>query len=432
MSRSTRAAAAAMGSVLLATMALTPATMAQDPTDLSLWVFVDRHARFIESQAELWNAANPDRPITITATTIDYNQMHDNLLAAFLGGSGAPDLVDIEIGKFARFVKTEDNVHLLDLTAEVAPYLPDLVASRNAPYQAYGKQLGIDYHLGAYLMYYNKALLDEAGIDADTIKTWDDYVAAGKAFKEKFPDKAWTAVESRSVFSAYALMYMNGGHVYDADGNLVLNSPENAEALQFMSDLIHVDDIAIEAPAGDINSAEFQAEFPNGNIASVWMPQWYMTRFPDNMPTMCGSMIVRPMPIFEEGGFTTTMGGGTGTAVTDQTPEAEQALAKEFLAFAKLTPEAQKALYTDLGFDPFRNDVYEDPALLVADDCFSGEIPFEIIKSELGNVAPEYTGPLYTEARTIMSEQIMTSIINDARPAAEALAEAQSLTEAQQ
>jgi len=432
MSRSKRAAAAAMGSMLLASMALTPAAVAQETTDLSLWVFVDRHARFIESQAELWNAANPDRPITITATTIDYNQMHDNLLAAFLGGSGAPDLVDIEIGKFARFVKTEDNVHLLDLTEAVAPYLPDLVASRNAPYQALGRQLGIDYHLGAYLMYYNKALLDEAGIDPATIKTWDDYVAAGKAFKETFPDKAWTAVESRSVFSAYALMYMNGGHVYDADGNLVLNSPENAEALQFMSDMVNVDGIAIEAPAGDINSAEFQAEFPNGNIASFWMPQWYMTRFPDNMPTMCGSMLVRPMPIFEEGGFTTTMGGGTGTAVTDQTPEAEQALAKEFLAFAKLTKEAQTALYTDLGFDPFRNDVYEDPALLAPDDCFSGEVPFEIIKSELGNVAPEYTGPLYPEARTILSEQIMPSIVNDGRPAAEALAEAQSLTEAQQ
>ena len=123
--------------------------------------------------------------------------MHDNLLAAFLAGQGAPDLVDIEIGKFARFVKTEDNVHLLDLTDVVAPYLPDLVATRMAPYQAYGKQLGIDYHLGAYLMYYNKALLDEAGIDADAIKTWDDYVAAGKQFQEKFPDKAWTAVGSQ-------------------------------------------------------------------------------------------------------------------------------------------------------------------------------------------------------------------------------------------
>ena len=62
MFRSRRAVAAAMGSVLLASMALTPATVAQTPTDLSLWVFVDRHARFIESQAELWNAANPIGP----------------------------------------------------------------------------------------------------------------------------------------------------------------------------------------------------------------------------------------------------------------------------------------------------------------------------------------------------------------------------------
>ena len=413
MSRSRRAVTAAMGAMLLAGVALTPATVAQTPTDLSMWTFVDRHGAFMVEQAGKWNAANPDRPITVTPSIIDYTQMHDNLLASFVAGSGAPDLVDIEIGKFARFVKSEDNVHLLDMTAEVAPYVPDLVASRLAPYQAYGKQLGVDYHLGAYLMYYNKDLLDQAGIDADAIKTWDDYVAAGKAFKEKFPDKAWTAVESRSIFSAYGLMYQNGGHVYDADGKLVLNSPENAEALQFMSDLVNVDKIAIEATAGDINSAEFQAEFPNGNIASIWMPQWYMTRFPDNMPTMCGHMIVRPMPLWKEGGFTTTMGGGTATTVTDQTPEAEQGLAKEFVAFAKLTHDGQKAVYTDLGFDPYRTDVYDDPTLTVPNECFSGEDTFSIIKSELGNVAPEYTGPLYPEARTILSEQMLPAVIND-------------------
>ena len=117
-----------------------------------------------------------------------------------MAGQGAPDLVDIEIGKFSTFVKTEDNVHLLDLTDTVAPYLPDLIATRMAPYQAYGKQLGIDYHLGAYLMYYNKALLDEAGIDPDAIKTWDDYVAAGKQFQEHFPDKSWTAVGGIEFF----------------------------------------------------------------------------------------------------------------------------------------------------------------------------------------------------------------------------------------
>jgi arabinosaccharide transport system substrate-binding protein len=426
-----RALTVAFGLALVTASLGAATTIAQEPTDLSLWVFVPRHGDFMVKQAERWNEANPDRPINVTYENIEYNQMHDNLLAAFMAGQGAPDLVDIEIGKFARFAKTEDNVHLLDLTDTVAPYLPDLVATRMAPYTAFGKQLGIDYHLGAYLMYYNRALLEEAGIDPDAIKTWDDWVAAGKQFEEHFPDKAWSTVETNSIFGAYGLMYTNGGHVYDADGNLVLNSPENAEALQFLADLVNVEGVAIPAPGGNHHAPEFYSAFLNGESAAFWMPQWFMTRFPDNMPDLCGSVIVRPMPLWEEGGFTTTMGGGTGTAVTDQTPAEEQDLAKEFLAFAKLTPEAQKALYTDLGFDPFRPDVYEDPDLLVTDECFSGEVPFEIISSELGNVAPEYTGPLYPEARTVMEEQILDAVVNGGVPAADALTEAQSLTEAQ-
>jgi len=46
-------------------------------------------------------------------------------------------------------------------------------------------------------------------------------------------------------------------------------------------------------------------------------------------------------------------------------------------------------------------------------------------------VAPEYTGPLYPEARTVLAEQIIPAIILDGVPAAEALADAQALTEAQ-
>ena len=430
MHRSKRALVATLGAALVAGALIAPAAVAQTPTDLKLWVFVPRHGDFMVKQAERWNAANPDRPINLTYENIEYNQMHDNLLAAFLAGSGAPDLVDIEIGKFARFAKDEANVHLLDLTDVVAPYLPDLVATRMAPYQAFGKQLGIDYHLGAYLMYYNKALLDQAGVDPDAIKTWDDFVAAGHKYQEAMPGKAWTTVETNEAFEPYGLMYTKGGHVYDEAGQLVLTSPENTEALQFYSDLKNVEGIAIPTPGGNVHAPEFYSAYPNGDIAAFWMPQWYMTRFPDNMPALCGSMIVRPMPLWEEGGYTTTMGGGTGTAVTDQTAPEKQDLAKEFLAFAKLTKEAQKALYTDLGFDPYRMDVYEDPELLVKDDCFSGEVPFEIIKSELGNVAPEFTGPLYPEARSVLQETTQPAIV-DGGSVPDLLTEWQSLTEAQ-
>ena len=56
---------------------------------------------------------------------------------------------------------------------------------------------------------------------------------------------------------------------------------------------------------------------------------------------------------------------------------------------------------------------------------------FRIIKSELGNVAPEYTGPLYPEARDFMQNTTINAIVSEGVPVADALSEAQAYTEAQ-
>jgi arabinosaccharide transport system substrate-binding protein len=136
--------------------------------------------------------------------------------------------------------------------------------------------------------------------------------------------------------------------------------------------------------------------------------------------------VVRPMPIFEEGGYTTAMGGGTGTVITNQIDPAKIDLAKEFLAFAKLTYEANVSLWTDLGFDPMRTDVYDDEALLIPMSDFSGEVPFTYIKAGLGNVAPEYTGPYYPEIATIMQTTALYDLIENKKSPEEVLAAAES------
>jgi len=409
----------------------TGASVAPPPagaTDLTFWTFVDRHAVFFQSRAEAWNAANPDRPISITPSVVEYTQMHDNLTAALLSGTGAPDLVDIEIGKFAIYVKGE--LHLLDMTAEIEPYVGDLVETRLAPYEFDGKRLAADYHLGAFLAFYNKEILDAAGVNVDDIKTWDDYIEAGKKVTKDGVTMA--AIDITGPFSVRGPMLQNGGGAYDSAGNLILNTPENVEAVQMVADMVNVHKIATGTPGGNNGSPEFYQAMADGQFASVWMPQWYMTRFPDNMAGLAGKMVVRPMPLFEEGGFTTTMGGGTGTAVTDQTPAEEQQLAKDFVTFAKLTKEGQTAIWTDLGFDPYRNDVYDDPALQAPDEYFSGEVTFETIKSELGNVAPEFTGPQYPEIQDYFTTTLINDIVNNGVSAADALAAAQAAIEAQQ
>jgi arabinosaccharide transport system substrate-binding protein len=406
---------------------------AQEVTDLSLWVFVTDHGDYMTNQAARWNEENPDRPISITYTFIDYNTLHDNLVAALLVGTGAPDLADIEISKFATF--TKGDIHLLDLSAVVEPYRADIIETRLAPYQVGGAQYGIDYHLGAFLMYYNAEVMEAAGVDPDSIVTWDDYIEAGKQVTRDTDgdgdiDVYMTTVETTDMFTMRSLTLMNGGGAYNAEGELILNSPENVEALQFMQDLVHVHQIAVSAPGGFHHSSDYYQAFAQGQYASVWMPQWFMIRYPNFMPDLEGKMRVRPMPIFEEGGYTTTMGGGTGTAVTDQTPENERQLAMEFLAFAKLTYEANIELWLDLGFDPMRPDVYEDERLLEPNPFWGGEVPFEILKSELGNVAPEYTGPQYPEIATIFRTTGLYDLIENKVAPVDVLANAVAELEA--
>jgi arabinosaccharide transport system substrate-binding protein len=400
----------------------------QGATDLSLWVFVDRHGLFMQRQAERWNEAHPDRPINLTYEQIDYTQMHDNLLASLLVGVGAPDLADVEIKKFATF--TKGDIQFVPLDDAIDPYRADIIQSRLAPYTANGHNYGIDYHLGSFVMYYNTGILEAAGVDVDSIRTWDDYIEAGKKVTQDTngdgtPDVYMASIETTDIFSAYALMLMMGGGTYNADGEIILDSPENVAALQFLQDLVHVHGIARPASGGGHHSPDHFVDLTEGRIASLWMPQWYMTRFPDNMSSVLADVeVVRPMPIFEEGGYTTTMGGGTGTVITNQIDPSKVDLAKEFLAFAKLTYEANVALWTDLGFDPMRVDVYDDEALLIPMSDFKGEIPFTYIKAGLGNVAPEYTGPFYPEIATIMQTTALYDLIENQKAPSEVLAAA--------
>ena len=239
--------------------------------------------------------------------------------------------------------------------------------------------------------------MDKAGVDPASIKTWDDYIAAGKKVQAAVPGVSFAVIDTNDIHQVGPLMREAGGGFYDSSNKVSLNSAGSVEALELVNQMVNKDKIATGTPGGNSFTPEAYSAWQAGKIASTWMPQWYMTRFTDNMSALCGKMVIEPMPMFQDASrpktdFTTTMGGGTGTAVTDQTPAANQQLAKDFVTWAKLTKDGQESGWLNLGFDPYRTDVYDDPALLRPDACFSDQVTFSIIKSELGNVAPEYTG----------------------------------------
>lgn len=386
--------------------------------ELEFWTFVDNHADFLIAQAERFNEENEDYNIIVKASSISYAEMHDRLLVALQSGAGAPDLVDIEITRFGTF--TRGNVALHPLTDVVDPHRDQLVEERLAPYQVDGVAYGIDYHLGSVVMYYNNEIMEAAGVDVDTIETWDDYIAAGKQVMEN--TDAWmTTVETGAATSLHGPMLQNGGGTYDQNNQLVLDSPESIEAVELVASLVHEHEIATPAPGGNHHDPTFFENFNRGDYASVWMPQWYMIRFKDQMPDTEGKILVRPLPAFEPGGNVSTMGGGTGTAITTQIDESKLDAAKEFLGYAKLTYDAQVRIWTELGFDPFRNDVYDDPALTEPDPWFGNEPVMANLQPMFDRLAPEYTGPRYPETITAMAEVVAYEVLEEGADPRESL-----------
>jgi arabinosaccharide transport system substrate-binding protein len=378
-----------------------PASKAAAPIDLSFWTFINDHADFHKARVEAWNGKNPERQITLNASTLPYEDMHNKLLLSLQSGTGAPDLVDIEISRFGNYLKGDDSaIGLVDLVDIINKDKDQLMPQRVNVYSKAGHYYGAPTHLGASLMYYNGGVLKNAGVDIDKIKTWDDFIQAGKEVTKG--DVFMTVIDN--YFQFCLLAGMNGGGLMDKDGNLVLYRPENVEALRFIQDLIFKHKIAKINPGPGLDSPESYAIMNKGDVAAVWAPEWFVGRYATQMPDLKGKMRVRPVPPMKPGGYTAAMGGGTGTAITKQIAAEKRQTALDYLEFAKLSLEGNLAIWKTLHFDPFRFDAYDDPSMNDPDPVFSGEKIMQVIKAEAKNLAPHYVGPKYPQVSVAINE----------------------------
>lgn len=325
-----------------------------EATELTYWTFAEQHIALFESAVERWNEENPDDHVSLTAEVFPYDQMHNNLLLALQSGEGAPDIADIEINEFPTFLEGEPQFEAMN--EHVEPMLDDAVEERFEIYAQDGEYYGTPYHLGATVMFYNTEIMEEAGVDIDTIETWDDYVQAGEQVVSN-TDAMMTTVATDDVIPYWGMINQQGSDFFDEDGDLTLDNDENINTLQFLQDMVHEHEIAETTPGGEPHAEEYYGYMNDGGAASVLMPMWYMGRFIDYMEDLEGKIEIHPMPAWEEGGNRTSGMGGTGTVVTNQTENPE--LAKEFMAEAKISEEANIALWTELGFDPPRYSVWD-------------------------------------------------------------------------
>ena len=152
-----------------------------------------------------------------------------------LSNNDAPDILNIDV--FADYQADDLLLPAQDYVSEAtyAKFYPQFLEQSVVD----GTVWAVPDLASARALYYNADILAAAGVEVPT--TWAELEAACAAIKAYDPELyAWgvdmTTDEGQACFAYYA--WNNGGDFTDAEGNWVLNSAENAEAVNFIVDMV--------------------------------------------------------------------------------------------------------------------------------------------------------------------------------------------------
>jgi len=109
------------------------------------------------------------------------NEAFKAKLPTMLQSSDRPDLFYSWSG---GVMQAQDKAGFLkDITADVGPVEATMAPTAVDAFKVDGKVVGVPFEVGEVAFYYNKKLFEKAGVKAEDIKSWDDFLGAVKKLK---------------------------------------------------------------------------------------------------------------------------------------------------------------------------------------------------------------------------------------------------------
>ena len=247
---------------------------AQDVVTLEFWDNQQAESGLSQYQAaaiQLFEDTHPG--IKVNVVTVPYPEYQDRLTIAVRGGT-PPDVSTVDqiwnygFATGGAIIPLDDYIANSD-TVKQENFFPGAWDSAAFEGQVWGVPFNVDVW---QFTFYNKDLLDAAGVTPDMLKTWEGLKEAAPKLTD--PAKGQYAVGlvghlgEDTVVIMDSFIYSNGGSVLNADGSCALDQPEAVEALQYLVDLVPY------APEGIANSGtgDMRELFLNQSLATEWWP----------------------------------------------------------------------------------------------------------------------------------------------------------------
>jgi len=291
--------------------------------------------------------------VKIDAQAIPDSDMRQKLLTAVAGGE-APDIARMDIVQVPEFAELGGLAAVDDLIPDFATYSKQFYPGPLETNVYKGKHYGLPLDTNTRLLFYNPALLTEAGVTTApaTIVAFHAAAAKVKALGKK--DVTGFSEGGTGAWNVLPWIWSNGGAITNADYTMAtgfLNSDASVGAITMLQTWLK-DGLISQTILGGSGLSTSQ-ELAQGNVAMIvdgpWMPAIFAAQFPDFKYALAS---------FPAGsGGSVSVVGGENIVLFNSSKNKDAALA--FMKYIN-TPPAQLAfaatgqmsVLTDLGTSP--------------------------------------------------------------------------------
>ncbi len=322
----------------------TPSTGGGATRELSIWantgVAGDTTSGLHRSAAAFGKANN----VNVTIQGLATSDLVPKLTTAVAGGSG-PDVAIVDSSSVPQLAAAQV---LADLSAHAKSVASQFYQGA-LEYSGYnGKQYGLPYTTNNVAFFYNKGMLDAAGVSVP--KNWDDLRAAAIELTHGQQYGMMMGPNGYGAFLFWPYLWQNGGQILNKDLTAAtFNDAAGMEAFKFYAGLAMTDKVAPpEFVAATGSWDAYLAPFIQGRVAMMPMGPWGIAPITAGNPNL--DWAIAPLPTKKTAA---SVLGGTTIGVATHATNAD--LAWQFVEWA--TAGAQTSYIQDMGNIPGRKDV---------------------------------------------------------------------------
>ena len=347
----------------------------------------------------------------------NHGDHHTKLTTNLATGSGAGDVIVVDVEKIGPFVASGGLVNLSE------KYGADKYADRFAPYAwaqgkgSDGSVYGMPVDLGPGVMYYRTDIFKNAGIDvSEAIKDWDSYIKAGEKLKAKNIQLIASAADVAQAI-IFTTVPEGEGLYFDKEGNPVVTSERFVHAFEVAKE------IRDKGLDGKILawSNEWYEGFRNGTFATQLSGAWLLGHLNNWIaPGTAGKWGVSHLPDGIYGSW-----GGSFLSIPTQSTKQDEAW--KLIEYMTTRRDVQLKHFETIAAFPANVTTYDD-ALFEQEMPFLGGQKARLLFAEVAkNIKPVAPAKGDHVARSIILENALMEVLDEGKDIKTALEEAERL-----